>query len=371
MLFLIGLITVSVPSLAVEIPLFARRYGVDCSRCHVAPPKLNRFGEEFVARGYVMPELLARRSTWPFAVWASARSDAVPAVNGLRTYLNRLEIISGGKLVRPSLWYFVEWRAVSLETRGDGSLRDRSGRFEDLFLSAAAGSSELTAGQFRLVAQVDVSRRLGLSEPLVLSSSVPGSSGARARETSLRGFAPAGRSPALRAAWHQPIAGGWRWTTSLAVPFPGELSIPLTGRARVEASNELVLSAKGVIIETFARRGLFSVGGHAFYDHSERFLAQAITTGRHGPVHWTGIIGAARFSDTTRNRWSVEGEYVPWSFLGAGSRVENLSRDGRPPAVVAYLNAHFPGTRYTIRLTVERRFERDRGTTLVELGTVF
>ena len=39
--------------------------------------------------------------------------------------------------------------------------------------------------------------------------------------------------------------------------------------------------------------------------------------------------------------------------------------------VEAYVNAHFPGTRYTIRLTIERRLQRGRNATLVELGTVF
>lgn len=318
-----------------------------------------------------MPTLPPGRSTWPFAVWASGRSDDIPAVDGLRTYLNRLEIISGGKLVRQWLSYFVEWRTVSLEARSDGSLRDRSGRFEDLFLIATAGSGELNAGQFRLVGQVDVSRRLSLSEPMVLSSSLPGQGGATPRRTSLRGFAPAARSPAVRASWHQPMEPGWRWTTSVAVPFPGEFSLPLTGEARGEASNEFETSPKGVMVEGFARRGLFSFGGHAFYDHSNRFLAHAVTTGSRGAVHWTAMVGAARYADTTRGRWSLEGEYLPWSPLGVGSRIENLSRDGRPPSVVAYLNAHFPGTRYTLRLTLERRFERDRGATLLEVGTVF
>ena len=71
----------------------------------------------------------------------------------------------------------VEWRPVSLEPRSDGTLRDRSGRFEDLFLTAVAGDRlELFVGQFRQVQQVDVSRRLGVSEPALLSASLPGTS---------------------------------------------------------------------------------------------------------------------------------------------------------------------------------------------------
>ncbi len=38
------------------VPHFARKYDVGCTTCHVLPPKLNRFGEAFLARGYRMPE---------------------------------------------------------------------------------------------------------------------------------------------------------------------------------------------------------------------------------------------------------------------------------------------------------------------------
>ncbi len=354
---------------ATAIPYFARKYGVACSQCHVAPPKLNAVGEAFLARGYVLPGLEAR-GTWPLALWLSSRSEALPGVASVRNYFNRVEAISGGRIVAPWLSYFVEWRAVSLETRADGSLRDRSGRFEDLFLVATAGRGEATMGQFRLIGQVDVSRRLGLNEPLLLASSLAGSSGSTPRETSLRAFSPAGRSPAARVAYNAPI-GAWRWTTSAAVPVPGEFSLPLTREARREASNELEWDPKGVVVESFARRGLHSVGAHVFYDRADRWLAHALTTGQRGPLHWTAIAGVARQGAPTRARWSVEAEYLRWSIAGAGGRVEDQAGDGRNPAVLLYLNAHFPGTRYTVRLTMEQRIQRDRGATLVELGTAF
>lgn len=99
---------------------------------------------------------------------------------------------------------------VSQEPRSDGTLRDRSGRFEDLFFTAAGERAELTIGQFRQDAQIDVSRRLGLAEPIVLAASLAGTGGGSARERSLRAFSPSGRSPAARAVWNQPMDGGWR-----------------------------------------------------------------------------------------------------------------------------------------------------------------
>ncbi|MGQ0643838.1 MAG: hypothetical protein ACT4P6_24065, partial [Gemmatimonadaceae bacterium] len=43
------------PALALEIPYWARKYSVTCSKCHVSVPRLNRFGAEFIARGYRLP----------------------------------------------------------------------------------------------------------------------------------------------------------------------------------------------------------------------------------------------------------------------------------------------------------------------------
>ena len=357
------------PAAAEAVPLFARRYGVKCGECHVAPPKLNAAGEAFLARGYALRDVAPRR-TWPFAVWVSSRAEAGPAVARERPFANRIEIISGGRLAA-NLSYFVEWRALSLEPRSDGTLRDRSGRFEDLFLVGTAGRADVTVGQFRLINQVDVSRRLGLGEPLVLSASLAGESAGTPRRTSLRSFSPAGRSPAFRVAYTAPLRGEWRWTASAAVPLPGELSLPVTDEARVEASNELEWRPKGLVLETFARRGLFSAGGHMFYDHGDRFLIHVLTTGSRGPIHWTAAAGAARQAGVTRGRWSLEAEYLRWSAAGGGVRVEDQAADPLRPAVLVFVNTHFPGTRYTVRLTVEQRMQAGRGATFLELGAVF
>lgn len=356
------------------VPLFARRYGVPCAQCHVAPPKLNEFGEAFIARGYVIPGMTPRR-TWPFALWISGRSESLPVpdemADRLKAYMNRVELIAGGRLPLPATSYFVEWRALSNEARSDGTLRDRSGRFEDLFLTVAPGRAEVTVGQFRLLSQVDVSRRVGLAEPLVFSASLPGSGDGTARERSLRAFSPAGRSPAIRLGWNQPYSTGWRWTTSAALAVPGEFSIPLTDTAKVEASNEIEWRTKGVMLESFARRGLTSYGGHVFYDDSRRYLAQLVTTGRRSALHWTAAAGAAKTDDLLAGRWSLEAEYFPNHYFGFGSRVEDRAADGAEAAILPYVNFHFPGTRYTVRFTLERRFQKDRNATVLEIGTIF
>lgn len=357
------------------IPQFARKYDVSCTQCHIIPPKLNAFGEAFVARGYQAPELTPRK-TWPLAVWVTARGESRPVTGRGRDeidpYVNRVEIISGGRLIHPRLSYFVEWRAVSQETRSDGTLRNRSGRFEDLFLNAALTDNlDLTVGQFRQVAQVDISRRLSLSEPLVLSASLPGEGGSTPRERSLRGFSPAGRSPSLRLTWHRDLSGGWRWTTAAALPLPGEFSIPLTSEAEEEASHEIEVDPKGIFVESFVRRDLVSIGAHVFYDDSERYLVQALATGEWRDFHGTVMAGVARSRGRERGRWSVEGEYLPGTRFGFGLRVEDQAGDGSDAAALPYVVWHVPWKFYRLTVTAEQRIQEGQNATLIEVGFVF
>lgn len=358
-----------------RIPYFARRYGTRCSTCHVLPPKLNELGEEFLARGYRFPTPRERSRTIPVAVWASTRADWLSGPEQSGPFVNRVELISGGPL--NNAWsYFVEWRAVSFGTRSDGTLRDRSGRFEDLFVQGdVARGILLMIGQFRLLSQVDVSRRLWLSEPGAFSVSLPGDPATSSRLTSLRGFSQSGRSPALRlqVQVHRGpdparIADGWFAVGNLA--FPGEFSIPLTDEARENASLEFEEVPKGVFIETYYRRGLSSVGIHSFIGDG-RWLAGAIGAYRSGPWFSTLAVTVAH-RGTSLGRWTWGNEWIPNPWAGVGLRIEDRAGDGLDPALAPYVTAHFPGTRYTIRGTAEYRLQPGRpAAAALELATVF
>jgi hypothetical protein len=189
--------TLCLSKTAYGVPYFARKYKTTCNACHMLPPKLNQQGEAFVARGY---QLEAREpvDTFPLSVWITGQIEDSPKQD-LEGFLSRIELISGGPIKESGLYYFIEWRAISLGLRSDGTLQDRSGRFEDIFLSYQTGNLTTTAGQFRLLAQEDVSRRLSVSEPLAFSASLPGKmKPGDARLTRLRDFSPSGRSPAVR-----------------------------------------------------------------------------------------------------------------------------------------------------------------------------
>ncbi|HUO86012.1 MAG TPA: hypothetical protein VM617_01370 [Thermoanaerobaculia bacterium] len=379
--FVTGLVTAAavaslLPSQAAAIPSFARSYEVSCSHCHVIPPKLNEVGERFVDAGYRLAELEAR-PTVPASLWVSGRAES-RRVDGDRElidpYLNRVELISGGQ-IQPWLSYFIEWRLLSQESQGDGSLRDRSGRFEDAFLVASPGERlALTLGQFRAVDQVDVSRRLSLREPLALSASLPGEPASTPRRSSLRAFSPAGRSPGLRLAWTDHLGGDRRWTASLTVPMPGELSIPLNSEARREASNEIELRAKGVVLEGFVQRGVTSYGGHLFYDSANRYLLNGVVAGSRGPFHWTVVAGFDEVDATRRSRWSLEGEYLRGPRWGIGARLEDRSRDGAEPALLPYATWHRHLPRplpARLAVTLEQRVQEERNATLLEVGLFF
>ena len=54
-LVMIALSCLAMPNKAQAIPAFARKYDVQCTACHTAPPILNTFGQRFLENGYQLP----------------------------------------------------------------------------------------------------------------------------------------------------------------------------------------------------------------------------------------------------------------------------------------------------------------------------
>lgn len=362
------------------IPYYARRTGLSCVDCHVAPPKLNTFGEAFLGRGYRLAAERDRKlfSAVPISVWITGRYEERSDQDLSKSYMPKVELVSGGPIRELPLSYFIEWRVVSLDMRNDGSLRDRGGRFEDALLNwEIADSHTLRIGQFRSLNQYDVSLRLSVSEPVIFSTALPGEISSDPRITGLRGFSPAGRSPGI-AYSIQSLKG-----TSPAdglfhivnVPFVGELSVPLGSEARREASFELEGPAKGVFLETFYRRGLNSIGAHAYLDN-DRWLATGV-----GRVHYKDFYATAGIGiddvpgRALRTRYSLEGEYI-WSRHdrfrpGLGFRVEQISHARRDPACIPYLVLAGPNTDFGFVLQVEARFQGSSHGVFVDLSAIF
>src|ERR1700704_116895 len=102
---------------ASAIPAFARKYGLPCSACHEAWPKLNNFGQVFKDNGYQLGNdrdapIFQQPSYWPIAFritpnWhrehdSALRNDqSVTGVSGVSTQgfdLSGMDILAGGTL---------------------------------------------------------------------------------------------------------------------------------------------------------------------------------------------------------------------------------------------------------------------------------
>jgi hypothetical protein len=350
---------------------------MSCIECHVLPPKLNARGEAFLARGYRLPSDRELGWTIPMAVWLTGRYEQRSLEDLEKFYFPKVELISGGPVGNLPLSYFVEWRVVSLDMRGDGSLRDRGGRFEDAFVNWEIDERHsLTVGQFRSLNQYDVSLRLSVSEPAVFSASLPGDPSPNPRIQGLRAFAPSARSPGFSYTLHS-IKG--RSASDglfhmVNVPFVGELSIPLSDEARREASFELQGPPKGVFLETFYRRGLNSVGAHGFLD-GDRWLGTGVGRGRHKDFYATAALGFdGAGGRRARGRYSLEVEYLPAWFEvvrpGAGFRVEHISH-GRGTVYIPYFAVSGPNTTFTFLLQVEGRFQGENKGLFIDLSALF
>lgn len=347
------------------IPDYSRRYDVSCATCHIQPPKLNELGFLFAAlgpEGVGLKEQGPATSLWLSTFASKAGSDGVLGVP------NRAELISLGPLT-PSLTYFAEWRIVSKERLPDGSVRDRSGRFEDLYLTwQVFPNIAISVGQQRAATQYDVSHRLSISEPSVMSTSVPGWPAATPRLTSLRGFAPGGRSPLVRVATTFNRSLGPNGTTlSIALPFPGEFSIPLTNEAQDTASPELEGTPKGIFAELYHRQGLNTFGVNYFEGRDGRAIA-----GIYGTAEWNSLhtfAGYALHSRPTDNTTfsTVDIAYVPRWDVAAGVRYDGGA--DVPSSLSAYASILFGPFASPFKLAIETRMrDGSRPTYSLELS---
>lgn len=72
-----GLLAI-MPTQALAIPSFARKYRTSCSTCHIAYPVLNSFGKAFKARGYRLPMEETLTKDEPVSLGAPAWKKVFP-----------------------------------------------------------------------------------------------------------------------------------------------------------------------------------------------------------------------------------------------------------------------------------------------------
>ena len=159
------------------IPVFARKYGMPCSSCHEAWPKLSPFGQMFKDNGYQMGNdrdapIFQSPAYWPVAFritpnWHLENSQNTPVVAADGTSLNTsvttrgfdytgMDILTGGTLAKNISFLLVP----SSDETGAFHFESVNVRFDNLFNSSWAN---IKVGKFELDNLLSEKRILGLS----------------------------------------------------------------------------------------------------------------------------------------------------------------------------------------------------------------
>lgn len=155
------------PPAASAIPVFARKYGFNCTMCHSNIPRLNDFGQRYRANGYRLPgrenaERTVLESPTPLALRTSAgfngfRFNAAAGGPNSSTFeLNGLDLLSAGLLGR-NIGYFMVYVPEIAANRG---------------VAAQRGGLEMASVVFSGLARDRLALRVGRFEPAYVAFSV-------------------------------------------------------------------------------------------------------------------------------------------------------------------------------------------------------
>jgi hypothetical protein len=283
------------------LPVFARRYGETCQKCHSIPPRLNSFGLAFQANHYNWPGKEAPPGK------SGHKSDfAALPLSGLATFSwedNRTEgkstadfrtlelfVSNGFGAGRPRRGgYFADVIAATREED------ERAGNLEKAFVTLPVvgrrGEGALTMGQFiPLSYQWDPNNQLTETLPFALADDVDG-------------FSFTDPVPGLRAEYFnhpgQETANG-NYVT-VGIPFEGHLALN---------QHASLGSPRGVFAHGFRRWGFSTVGLFGF-THAGNHLEGVI--GTHELRKNLYLLGAAALGHDDQGatrRLAVQGEYV-------------------------------------------------------------
>lgn len=277
-----------------------------------------------------------------------------------RLFPSRLEVVSLGEWKGGSK-YFIEWFPFSRTLQTNGSDVDRSGRFENLYVSTPiARELAVQLGQFRPLLALDPNRRIAISEPFGLSSSLAGRASVDLREQALRGFSPTFRSPAARVSWvrwDDKETGLESLQAHATVLFPGELSIPTTDDGRRNASFQFEGRAKGVLLEALRQTTNWTASLFHFSGDNRRRATGLAGSCAKGPwsleaALWSGS-GAA---SPEMKRGTIDLCFSP-SWIGAyGIRFDKV--EGEATWLVPYASLHAGGKEDAWRFAVEARLRK-------------
>ena len=179
-----ALLLLSWPRPAAAVPVFARKYGANCTMCHSSYPRLNDYGVRYRQNGYQLPgreeeEQTVLEGPAPFAVRAVAgyRHDTFrhtpDSLEVKHFQLESADLLSGG-LLAPNLGYIFVYPP---RLTGSASVVAQPGDVEmaNAVFSRLGGGNNVRAGRMEpaYVAFSD-KRRLSLSPYEVYDFTFPG-----------------------------------------------------------------------------------------------------------------------------------------------------------------------------------------------------
>jgi hypothetical protein len=184
LLLAIGM-TTALPQDASGIPVFARKYGFNCTMCHSDIPRLNDFGQRYRANGYRLmgrenEERTVLRSPAPLALRTSAGysviayNDAAGESDVSDFSMQGLDLLSGG-LLGDDIGYFLVYTPQIEPARGvagqEGGLEMASVVFSNL---ACSPWFNLRVGRFEpAYVPFSVKRQLAVSPVEVYDATSP------------------------------------------------------------------------------------------------------------------------------------------------------------------------------------------------------
>lgn len=175
------------PTPSAAVPVFARKYGLNCTNCHSAFPRLNDWGQRFRANGYQLPgreneEKTVLEGPAPVAMrtsygYTSESSDNLPdTVDQSGFKLTGLDILSAG-VIAPHIGYLLVFPPQIAGSRGvaeqEGTLEMASVMFSNLgspWLNVRAGRFEPAYAAF------SVKRHLTITPYEIYDYAFPGGS---------------------------------------------------------------------------------------------------------------------------------------------------------------------------------------------------
>jgi hypothetical protein len=145
---------------ASAIPVFARKYGFNCTMCHSNFPRLNDFGQRYRANGYQLPgretdDKTVLESPPPFAMRTTAgytndQFDNTPDAEDLSKFrLEGLDLLSGGLFGRNIGYFMIYTPEIS----------------DSSWVAGQDGALEMANVMFSNLASTHLNARVGRFEP--------------------------------------------------------------------------------------------------------------------------------------------------------------------------------------------------------------